>query len=95
MENYQEYLKRGKSQHGSRFDTSDLDPRFVPFFRTGQRIKVETCGTFLTGTVGVTTGWKPCFLLMRTKRSMGSPWTLGPADRLVAVQIGREYREDK
>lgn len=92
MRNYQDTIARGKSEHGERFDDSDLDPRFIPFYENGQRIKVETMGMTITGTVGKTTGWKPCFLLMRTSRSIGSPWTLGKNDKIVAVKVGRHYR---
>lgn len=88
---YQDYLNRKKAQYGERFDASELDPRFAEFYGTGQRIKVETLGETLTGTVEVTTGWKPAFLLMRTSRSMGSRYTMGPKDRIVAVQYGRKY----
>jgi hypothetical protein len=35
------------------------------------------------GTVGVTTGWKPCFLLMLTKRSIGSSHTLSARDSIL------------
>jgi hypothetical protein len=91
MTRYDDYLTRKRREHGDRFDASALDPRFVPYFNNGQRIKVETLGEELTGTVGVTTGWRPCFLLMRTTRSMGSPYTLGPSDTILAVRHGRTY----
>lgn len=80
MRSYSEFLERKRREYGDKFDASDLDPRFIPFYESGERIKVETIGKPMTGTVGVTTGWKPCFLLMRTKRSISSPWTLGPRD---------------
>lgn len=92
MRSYVEYITRSKAKHGPRFSETELDRRFRSFYETGQRIKVETCGMVLTGTVGVTTGWRPCFLLMRTSRSLGSPWTLGPQDKILAVQRGRVYR---
>lgn len=88
---YREYIAGKQREYGARFDASALDQRFVAYYRTGQRIKVETNGMVVTGTVGATTGWRPCFLLMRTKRSIGSPWTLGEHERIVAVQRGREY----
>ena len=89
MMNYDQYITSKQHQYGAQFDASDLDPRFARYYHTETRIKVETCGMVFTGTVGATTGWKPCFLLMRTKRSMGSPWTLGPRDRILAVQNSR------
>jgi hypothetical protein len=91
MSRYQELLERKRKEYGPRFSESGLDLRFARFFDSGQRIKVETCGMVLTGRVSVTTGWQPCFILMRTSRSMGSPWTLGTRDKILAVQHGRKY----
>jgi len=88
---YEYYLSTKKREWGEKFDPSGLDPRFIRYFRTGQRIRVKTCGMILTGTVSATTGWKPAFLLMRRSNSLGSPWTLGPQDELIAVKQGRRY----
>jgi len=84
-------IARRTAEYGEKFDRSALDPRFGHYFCTGERIKVRTCGEEITGTVGITTGWRPWFLLMRTKRSIGSSVTLGPKDEIVAVQKGRTY----
>lgn len=92
MRSFHEYLKHRARAFGSRFDFSDLAPQFVPFWESGQRIKVRVdSGEELTGTVEVTTGWKPCFLLMRTTRSIGSPHTLSYTDTIIAVKSGRTY----
>ncbi len=68
---------------------------FAKFYQTEDRIKVEfTYGETtetLTGTVGVTTGWKPCFLLMLRSNSTGSVHILGQNARVVAVKRGRKY----
>lgn len=88
---YREMIARRKAEFGERFSPCYLDPRFVPFFESGQRIKVSMSGTEMTGTVGVTTGWQPAFLLMRSARAISSPWPLGPADKILAVQKGRAY----
>ncbi len=91
MTEYRSLLSRKWNQYGEKFDPSDLDRRFVRYFNSGERIRVRTMGEELTGTVGVTMGWKPCFLLMRTVRSTGSVFTLGPRDEILAVQKGRKY----
>lgn len=88
---YAEYIERAKRQHGARFNADGLSRQFVPYFESGDRIKVETCGETVTGTVGVTTGRAPCFLLMRTSRSIGSSITLSDRDRIVGVKRGRRY----
>ena len=86
MNNFTDLVNRRTAQYGDKFDVSDLDKRFIAFYQNGQRIKVETCGMVMTGTVGVTTGWKPAFLLMLTSRSMGSSWILGTESKLLSVQ---------
>ena len=91
MNSMTELVNRKTAQYGNKFDPSGLDKRFITYYQTGQRIKVETCGMIMTGTVGVTTGWKPAWLLMRTSRSMGSPWILGKESKLLAVKQGKKY----
>ena len=88
---YDELTTRRKREYPDTWDASELDPRFIPYFESGDRIKVRTMGGEITGTVGVTTGWRPVFLLIRTSRSMGSSITLGPKDEILAVQKGRAY----
>lgn len=92
------YLRSKLLKHGDKFDSSKLAPQFWPFFRTGTRIRVNfgyrlADGSWeeLTGTVGITTGWRPTFLLMRRCTDRGSPWVLGVKDRIVAVKEGRKY----
>jgi hypothetical protein len=90
---FEEFLSRKAREHGPRFDPSDLHPQFVPYFESGERVRVATLGEELTGTIGVTTGWKPGFLLMRRKSDTGSVYVLRAEDRVLAVQRGRKYEE--
>lgn len=80
---YKEFIERKKKEYLSKFDDSDLDPRFIPFYENGERIKIESDGRQITGTVGVTTGWKPVFLLMRTSRSLGSSEILNKDTKII------------
>lgn len=80
---YDEFLERGIRRYGSAFNPADLCQRFIPAYESQERITVEDCGEVKRGRVGVTTGWKPCFLLMLTIRSQGSSITLGPKTRIV------------
>lgn len=73
---YQEYLSRKQTEYGSKFDSSDLDPRFISYYENGKRIWVSDFGHVTSGTVGVTTGWRPVFLLISSSRAMGSSTTL-------------------
>lgn len=89
MTKYEQLLARKRAEYGDKFDASDLAPAFVPYFNSGQRIEVEpnhsTSGRPRRGTVGVTTGWKPVFLLMKRRTSLGSTDTLSARDRVVGV----------
>lgn len=77
---------RRRVTYGKQFDPSNLAPQFVPFYESGQRVIVETkYGETLRGYVGVTTGWKPCFLLMHNTRSISSSHTLSADDKIVGT----------
>lgn len=94
---YEQYLERQRAQHGARFDPSELDPRFVRYYNSGERIKVrETWASGgsmeITGRVGITTGWRPVFLLLRSSRARGSSDLLTQFSAVVAVQRGRTYQ---
>jgi len=62
--------------HGKKFSTADLCDKFVPYFESGERITVEVYGMVKRGTVSVTSGWKPTFLLMLRRTSRWSSWLL-------------------
>lgn len=86
MRDYQETIRNRKDKY-TNFDESDLAPEFIPYFNSQERIKVQfEYGEIKTGTVGITTGWKPCFLLMLTKRSIGSSWCLSSKDTIIGVK---------
>ena len=89
---YKELLERREKEHGKKFDSSELAKQFIPYYENGQRIKVQMHGMSeqLTGTIGVTTGWKPAFLLMRSSRSTGSTWTLSKKDKIIEVMKPRK-----
>ena len=90
---FTEYLIRKGEEYPKKFDSSELAKQFVPYFENGARIEVKFgygathLGT-KRGTVGITTGWKPVFLLMLRKDSVGSSWTLKECDEVVRVVKG-------
>ena len=70
---YEDLISRGERRHGDMFDPSDLSEQFKPWYGTDVRLKVETpWGDIQTGTVGVTTGWRPVFILMARSSDHGS-----------------------
>lgn len=91
MTEIEQYVQRAKREHGEQFDPSTLAPKFAPFLRTGQRIRVQTGEFIRTGTVGVTTGWRPAFLLMHRSSDHGSWDVLSQNDVITHVQHGRDY----
>lgn len=73
MKNYQDYLNRKRNECGAKFDASMLPAKFVPFYESGQRIIVKTpWGETMRGYVGITTGWRPAFLLLSRCNVYGS-----------------------
>ena len=93
MNNFEMFLQRKKDQYGKDFNPDMLANKFIPYYCNGKRIKVKLDGSGeeLTGTIGVTTGWRPVFLLMRKSTSISSPWTLSEKDEIVAVKQGNKY----
>lgn len=89
---YESFLERKQREYGEKFDASDLDLRFASFLHSETRIKVEAYGQIQTGTVGVTSGWKPAFLLMHNSRCIGSSTLLGRDYKIVAVKRGTKYQ---
>ena len=83
---FEEYCTKGRRQYGAKFDPSGLADKYVGYYNSGERITVgfvDGDGQVFevkTGTVGVTGGHKPSFMLMLTKRSTGSSYLLGVRD---------------
>jgi hypothetical protein len=84
---FQNFVNRKTVEYGDKFDSSELSKQFIPYYETGQRIEVEFpySEEIKRGTVGVTTGWKPCFLLMLRSNSLGSIYTLDDNCKILKV----------
>lgn len=85
---FRRFVANKALEYGPKWDESHLYPQFRDFLYSDMRIRVTgpIFGT-RTGTVGVTTGWAPCFLLMHRSSSRGSSDLLSPADRITHVQL--------
>ena len=67
-------------------DRSDLAPQFAPYHKNGQRIIVKTHhGETLRGYVGITTGWKPVYILLKNSNSSGSSEILRADDEIAGT----------
>lgn len=65
-------------------DYTDIPAKFVQYYGTDTRIKVKfSHGEVKTGTVGMTTGWKPALLLMLRSNSTGSSYILSEKDSII------------
>ena len=90
-ENYDDLIDRRIRQYGDKFSDIGLNKDFIPYFESGSRVEVSFCDKDgveyerKRGTIGVTTGWVPVFILMLTRRSTGSVWTIGENDKVVRV----------
>lgn len=87
---FEDYLNRGKIKYGEKFDSSGLSKQFIPYYENGERIWVQFSFTKKSGRVGVTTGWKPSFLLMLRKDSRSSPYLLEDKDVILGIVKGRK-----
>lgn len=86
IHDYQEYIDRKRREYGERFSDANLCPEFRPYFESQARIEVNLDGFGIKrGRIGITSGWRPCFLLMLTSRSQGSIHTLSSADTILRV----------
>lgn len=82
---FNSYIVSKIAQYGDKFDSSDLATQFIPYYRSQQRIEVDMGYEIKRGTIGITTGWKPCFLLMLRKDSIGSSYTLKNTDKIIKI----------
>jgi hypothetical protein len=81
---FADFIQKKKTEFKDKFDDSGLAKKFIPYYENQNRIEVDVHGEGLKrGRVGVTTGWKPAFLLVLTSRSMGSSITLSDKDKIV------------
>lgn len=73
------------------WDGSDLDLRFEPYYRSGQRIKVTyKDGVEVRCYVGKSTGWKPVFLAILRRNSVGGSDLLNSfVDKIEVVKGNR------
>ena len=88
-------LLRLEKRHPGKLDTSDLAMQFKDYLgRQDIRVEVRTVledGTVLdrSGWVGITTGWRPAFLLMRRANDTGSSDVLKASDVILDVKKRR------
>ena len=79
---FMDTLERFRKRYGDDFNMDDLisvDRTIIDMYETQQRCRIDHGGVYTTdGYIGVTTGWKPCFIHLYNARSLGSSETIGP-----------------
>jgi len=88
MSRFSELLRKRRNELGNKFDASDLEcvcPAILEAFESGQRVRLSRDGgqTYSDGYIGNTTGWKPCFLLVHNRRSLGSSYCIDQRDSVI------------
>ena len=101
--NLQATLTRLATEHGAKwsdeYGADLLGSSLREHYESGRRVRVVTVyGTgpdreeyVRTGVVGLTTGWRPAFLLMHRTSDHGSSDLLRSSDVVSHVQQGRAY----
>ncbi len=95
MTRYEELISRKRREYGDKFDTSALAPQFVEAFNKAPDYRVAIPspahnieeGKKAWGYVGVTTGWKPAFILMRSTRNYGSSVVLDSQTQILGAHF--------
>jgi hypothetical protein len=91
MKSYKEHIEWKKQSYGDKFSDISLNKEFIPYFGSEARVEVafqDNKGKTYEvkrGRIGITTGWKPCFLLMLKTNSRGSSYTIGKNDKVLKV----------
>jgi hypothetical protein len=86
-----ETIEYKKQSYGKKFSDKSLNKEFIPYFENGARVEVSFRNQagkeyeVRRGTIGITTGWIPCFLLMLKINSHGSSYTIGKNDKVLRV----------
>lgn len=74
---FTDFIIRAKKAHGEKFSDANLSNQYVLAYENNLRIQVRfENGIVKRGRVGVTTGWKPSFILLLRSDSIGSCWML-------------------
>ena len=84
---FNNYVERARAQHGDRLDLSELPEKFRPYFRERIRVRAPWGGDRpeKNGVLGVTTGWRPIFILMLRTGAVGSSYTISEAHEFVRM----------
>jgi hypothetical protein len=92
MNRFEEYCDRKRAEYGEKFSDASLAPQFIAAFNAGDTVRIavpnrsDSPRPRTWGFVGVTTGWKPAFLLMRKRGQHGSSYILDNDTPILATK---------
>ena len=94
MDRYSDFVARKFQQYGDKFSGESLAAQFIPAFNNGDRFRVLVDFGYedekpVWGYVGVTTGWKPVFLLIRRRGQNGSSEILSTGHKILRSKVIR------
>ena len=91
MSNYSDFVTSKVAAYansGHPFSNDELASQFIDAFNNGRDYRIQVDFGYgekpVWGYVGVTTGWRPIFLLMRRRGQMGSRETLQQHHKILA-----------
>jgi hypothetical protein len=91
---FAEYLTLASKKHYPKWDSSGLASQFIKHFESGQRIEVDDpIFGAKRGYVGVTTGWRPSFLLLSRVNCISSHILISDETKFLKTIRGK-YREE-
>jgi hypothetical protein len=79
---YSQWLQVKRDRDGDRFVPPPGADVLAKYCHEDVRVEIEDRGYITRGFVGITTGWAPAFILLRTRRSKSS-WVILGADTKV------------
>ena len=101
MTAFEQYISRCKFKYGVKFRGASLAPQFIAAYNSNQRVTVEFMGEdgkvydVQRGKVSATTGWVPCFLLMRRESDHGSSYVLNNRARISTIDVWRKFKQQE
>lgn len=86
MKSLQTVIYERQREYGDKFDPSDLALNFARYYESNERIEVDFGqGEIKRGRVGITTGWKPVFILVLRVTDSGSSWIINKKAKVLRV----------
>lgn len=92
MPSFEDFIRKRRARYGEKFSARFLDPRWIEFYESEERIEIQTSyGEITRGTIGVVGDFKPVFVLYPREDSKEA-LPLTERDRLIGVVDNKRTR---